>query len=102
MADIITENMFQEAKKNFENRLKTCFDFLRKPTVEETENLLTAFEDAVRDTFIVQVVAPHSFPAALIHDGDYYDSESLEPKLDPAAVIPQKILDYGDALDGWV
>ena len=102
MADIITENMFQEAKKNFENKIVSCFPFLHKPTVEETEKLLTAFEDAIRDTVIVQVVAPHSFPAALIHDGDYYDSESPEPKLGPADATPQKILDYGDALDGWV
>lgn len=83
MTDIMTENMFQEAKKHFENSLEKRFDFLHKPTKEA---LVRAFEDAIRDTVIVQVVAPHSFPAGLIHEDDYYGADEegnkVEPKLD--------------------
>lgn len=80
----MTEKMFQEAKKDFENKLKKDFNYLNRSNREVlstsiTDLLVVAFEDAVRDNVPVVNLPPANFPAALVHDADYYglDNEEL-------------------------
>ena len=80
MYNVMTENMLEEARKNFENTLKTDFDFLQQHTKDD---LLIKHVESIRNTFIVHAVAPHSFPAGLIHEDDYYGSDEQDKKVSP-------------------
>ena len=71
MYNVMTENMLEEARKNFENTLKTDFDFLQQHTKDD---LLIKHVESIRNTFIVHAVAPHSFPVGLVGD-DYYSAD---------------------------
>ncbi|MDP2668835.1 MAG: hypothetical protein Q8P07_03325 [bacterium] len=45
----MTENMLEEAKKNFENKLKTKFDFLQQHTKDD---LLIECVKSIRNAFV--------------------------------------------------
>ena len=80
MCNVMTENMLEESRKNFENWLKMHCDFLHEPTKAD---LLKGHVESIRDTFIVHAIAPHSFPAGLIHEDDYYGTDEQDKKVSP-------------------
>lgn len=75
----MTEKMLNEAKKDFEKRLRNHFPYFRDES--SVDDVMRDFENAIRDNVPVNALPPANFPVGRIHDDDYYDSELLAPKL---------------------